>query len=49
MSTWRGHKTSSLSGIETFNVNPSLVWQYMADQRHLVPQSKLNEAVTKPA
>ena len=49
MSTWRGHKASSLSSIESFNVNPGLVWQYMADQRHLVPQSKLNEAVTKPA
>lgn len=44
MSTWRGHKASSLSSIESFNVNPGLVWQYMADRRHLALQSKPNKA-----
>lgn len=43
-STWRGHKASSLSSIETFNVNPGLVWQYMADRKHLALQSKPNRA-----
>jgi NAD-dependent deacetylase sirtuin 5 len=44
MSTWRGHKASSLSSIDAFNVNPGLVWQYMADRRHLALQSKPNKA-----
>ena len=44
MSTWRGHKASSLSSIETFNINPGLVWQYMADRRHLAMQSEPNNA-----
>jgi NAD-dependent SIR2 family protein deacetylase len=44
MSTWQGHKASSLSSIETFNVNPGLVWQYMADRKHLALQSEPNNA-----
>jgi NAD-dependent SIR2 family protein deacetylase len=39
---WNGHKATSISSIDTFKVNPGLVWKYFTDRRRLVLKAKPN-------
>jgi len=39
---WRGHKTSSLSSPEVFEVNPGLVWAYHASRRKMAIEAVPN-------
>jgi NAD-dependent deacetylase sirtuin 5 len=39
---WNGHKVTSISSIETFKVNPGLVWKYFTDRKRLVLKAKPN-------
>jgi hypothetical protein len=38
---WKGHKAASISSIDTFKINPGLVWRYFTDRR-LVLKAKPN-------